>query len=53
MIRPEATVGLLHIVQDVTEIAYLEQAVTQQRNELLLARDQLTQQNAAIGGLEC
>jgi len=42
------TVGLLHIVQDVTEIAYLEQAVTQQRNELLLARDQLAQQNARL-----
>jgi len=42
-------VGLLHIVQDVTEIAHLEQAVTQQRNELLLARDQLTQQNARLG----
>jgi len=41
-------VGLLHIVQDVTEIACLEQAVTQQRNELLLARDQLTQQNARL-----
>jgi signal transduction histidine kinase len=41
-------VGLLHIVQDVTEIAHLEQAVTQQRNELLLARDQLTQQNARL-----
>ncbi len=40
--------GLLHIVQDVTEIARLEQAVTQQRNELLLARDQLTQQNARL-----
>ena len=35
-------------MQDVTEIAYLEQAVTQQRNELLLARDQLTQQNARL-----
>jgi signal transduction histidine kinase len=42
-------VGLLHIVQDVTEIAHLEQAVTQQRNELLLARDQLTHQNARLG----
>jgi signal transduction histidine kinase len=41
-------VGLLHIVQDVTEIAHLEQAVTQQCNELLLARDQLTQQNARL-----
>jgi signal transduction histidine kinase len=41
-------VGLLHIVQDVTEIAHLEQVVTQQRNELLLARDQLTQQNARL-----
>ena len=47
------TVGLLHIVQDVTEVAYLEQAVTQQRNELLLARDQLAQQNARLRGLEC
>ena len=41
-------IGLLHIVQDVTEIAHLEQAVTQQRNELLLVRDQLTQQNARL-----
>ena len=41
-------VGLLHIVQDVTEIAHLEQAVTQQRNELLLARDRFTQQNARL-----
>jgi signal transduction histidine kinase len=41
-------VGLLHIVQDVTEIAHLEQAVTQQRNELLLARDQLTRQNERL-----
>ena len=41
-------VGLLHIVQDVTETGYLEQAVTQQRNELLLARDQLAQQNARL-----
>ncbi len=41
-------VGLLHIVQDVTEVGYLEQEVTQQRNELLLARDQLAQQNARL-----
>jgi signal transduction histidine kinase len=41
-------VGLLHIVQDVTEIGCLEQEATQQRNELLLARDQLTQQNARL-----
>ena len=41
-------IGLLHIVQDVTEIAHLEQAVTQQRNELLLARDQLTHQNERL-----
>lgn len=41
-------VGLLHIVQDVTEAGCLEQAVTQQRNELLLVRDQLLQQNAQL-----
>jgi len=41
-------VGLLHIVQDVTEIGYLEQAVTQHRNELLLARDQLALQNTQL-----
>ena len=35
-------------MQEVTEIAHLEQAVTQQRNELLLARDQLTQQNERL-----
>jgi signal transduction histidine kinase len=38
-------VGLLQIVQDVTEIGCLEQEATQQRNELLLAYGQLAQQN--------
>ena len=41
-------VGLLHIVQDVSEVGALQQEVTQQRNELLLARDQLAQQNARL-----
>jgi len=41
-------VGLLHVVQDVTEIGCLKQEETQQSNELLLARDQLTQQYARL-----
>jgi signal transduction histidine kinase len=41
-------VGLLHIVQDVTEVGALEQEVTRQRDELLLAGDQLAQQNARL-----
>jgi signal transduction histidine kinase len=41
-------VGLLHIVQDITEVSALQQEVTQQRNGLLLARDQLAQQNARL-----
>jgi signal transduction histidine kinase len=40
--------GLVHIVQDVTEIGSPEQAVTQHRNELLLARDQLALQNTRL-----
>ncbi len=40
--------GLVHLVQDVTEMGRLEQRVTQQRNELRLLRDQLTQQNLEL-----
>ena len=41
-------VGLLHVVQDVTEVGSLEQEVTRRRDELLLACDQLAQQNARL-----
>jgi signal transduction histidine kinase len=41
-------VGLLHIVQDVTEVGSLEQELTRRGHELLLACDQLAQQNARL-----
>ena len=41
-------VGLFHVVQDVTEAGSLEQDLTQRRDELLLAYDQLAQQNARL-----
>ncbi|MBS1251476.1 MAG: Non-motile and phage-resistance protein [Anaerolineales bacterium] len=40
--------GLIHLVQDVTEMGQLEQKLTQRRNELRLLRDQLTQQNRQL-----
>jgi signal transduction histidine kinase len=41
-------VGLLHVVEDVTEIGTLEQRLTQRRNELRLLQDQLTRQNLEL-----
>ncbi|PKO21343.1 MAG: hypothetical protein CVU38_15235 [Chloroflexi bacterium HGW-Chloroflexi-1] len=37
--------GLIHLVQDVTEMGRLEQRMAQQRNELRLLRDELNRQN--------
>lgn len=41
-------IGLLHVAYDATGTGALEQEVIQQRNDLLLARDQLAQQNARL-----
>lgn len=40
--------GILFVVVDISEMARIEQAVTQHRNELTLLRDQLSQQNMQI-----
>lgn len=40
--------GLIHVVQDVTELGQLEQRLTQQRNELRLLRDELHRQNLTL-----
>ena len=40
--------GLLHTLQDVTAVGELEQRVMQQRNELLLLRDELRAQNRQL-----
>ncbi|RME73131.1 MAG: PAS domain-containing sensor histidine kinase [Chloroflexi bacterium] len=40
--------GLLHLTEDVTEIAELDQRLVQQRNELRLLRDRLNRQNEAL-----
>lgn len=40
--------GLIHVVQDVTELGELEQRLTQQRNELRLLRDELHRQNLTL-----
>jgi len=41
-------VGLLHLVQDSTEAGVLEQQLSQQRNDLRLAQDQLARQNLEL-----
>ena len=41
-------VGLVHLVQDATEMGRLEQEINQHRNELRLLRDQLTQKNLEL-----
>jgi signal transduction histidine kinase len=46
--QTERIVGLIHVAQDTTEMGVLGQRATQQRNELLLARDQLSQQNVQL-----
>lgn len=40
--------GLIHVVQDITELGELEQRLTQQRNELRLLRDELHRQNLTL-----
>lgn len=40
--------GLIHVLQDITELGELEQRLTQQRNELRLLRDELHRQNLAL-----
>ena len=40
--------GLIHLVQDVTELGKIHQQVAQQRNELRLLRDQLSDQNLEL-----
>ncbi len=40
--------GLLYAIQDVTEMGQLEQRIMQQRNELLLLRDELHAQNRQL-----
>ncbi len=41
-------IGLLHLLDDVTETGSLRQHLTQQRNELRLLRDQLARQNLEL-----
>lgn len=41
-------IGLIHVIQDVTEVGKLEQRLTQQRNELHLLGDALHQKNLAL-----
>lgn len=43
-----AIVGLLHVLQDVTEMGRLEQGIMQQRNELLLLQKRLHAQNRQL-----
>lgn len=45
---PELGKGLLVILEDVTHTAEVEQRLTQNRNELALAREQLTQANIEL-----
>ncbi len=40
--------GLIHLVQDVTEIGSLEQRLMQQRNELRLLQDEINRQNLQL-----
>lgn len=40
--------GLLLVLHDVTEMGYLEQRITQQRNELQLLEEELRRQNAKL-----
>ncbi len=40
--------GLIHLVQDMTDFAAIEQRVTQQRNELRLLRDELNRRNQQL-----
>ena len=40
--------GLIHLIQDITEIGCLEQRLMQQRNELRLLQDELSRQNLQL-----
>ncbi|MEM7128324.1 MAG: ATP-binding protein [Chloroflexota bacterium] len=40
--------GLLHVVEDISELGHLRQRLTQDRNELLLLREQLTERNLSL-----
>jgi signal transduction histidine kinase len=40
--------GILHVVQDVTEMGTVDRQLAQSRNELRLLQDQLTRQNAEL-----
>ncbi|MDQ1301771.1 MAG: hypothetical protein QG637_1693 [Chloroflexota bacterium] len=40
--------GLIHLVQDMTDLVSIEQRVTQQRNELRLLRDELNRRNQQL-----
>jgi signal transduction histidine kinase len=44
-VHRDGSVGILHVIQDVTEFGQLEQRLVQHRNELFLLRQQLAQQN--------
>lgn len=41
-------VGILHTIEDVTELGNLRQRITQQRNESMLLRDRLSAQNLEL-----
>jgi signal transduction histidine kinase len=40
--------GILHVIQDVTEMGMVDRQLAQSRNELRLLQDQLTRQNAEL-----
>lgn len=40
--------GIIHVIQDVTEVGQLEQRLTQQRNNLRLLQEELHQQNLRL-----
>ena len=46
--RTGCVAGILHLVQDVTEMGLVDRQLAQNRNELRLLRDQLTRQNLAL-----
>lgn len=44
-------IGLIHLVQDVTEIGTVQQQLTQHRNELRLLQEQLVRQNSELAAV--
>ena len=46
--QTERITGLIHLVEDVTEMGTIDQRLAQQRNELRLLRDQLARQNLEL-----